>query len=379
MRSRRIALGASSVAVAALSMVAFLPLAVTWASASVVRRPHPLSMKRSSDPFAVVSSTPASGAAGVSPNGQVIVRFSEVLSPKSILPSLAPSTVGSWQVRGTTFVFTPRADFIPLSDITLTIPGGPSGIVSSKGARLFHTVVDHFQIANGSILRLQELLSMLDYSPLAIKSRPHALSVKNVLGQRSALYRAPVRVFSWRSSGWPVSLQVLWKQGLYNIFTEGEVMSFQADHGLIPNGALTSSLWSALLNAYQHHQVNTGGYNYAVADKRSPETLTVWHNGKVVVSSLANTGISVSPTADGNFAVYERLRSQVMRGTNPNGSSYADFVQYVAYFNGNDAVHYMPRAQYGYPQSLGCVELPFQSAAVAWPYLAYGTLVSVVN
>jgi len=156
-------------------------------------------------------------------------------------------------------------------------------------------------------------------------------------------------------------------------------MSFQADHGLDPNGALSATLWSSLLNAYQARQMNSGGYNYAVANKSSPQVLTIWHDGHVVLTSPANTGISVSPTVDGNFAVYLRLRSQVMRGTNPNGSHYADPVQYVAYFNGNDAVHYMPRAQYGYPQSLGCIELPLANAAVAWSYLAYGTLVSVVN
>ena len=47
-----------------------------------------------------------------------------------------------------------------------------------------------------------------------------------------------------------------------------------------------------------------------------------------------------------------------MRGTNPDGGTYADPVQFVAYFNGGDALHYMPRTSYGDPQSLGCVELP---------------------
>ncbi len=41
------------------------------------------------------------------------------------------------------------------------------------------------------------------------------------------------------------------------------------------------------------------------------------------------------------------------------------------------AVHYFPRASYGFPQSLGCVELPLGPAAKAWPFLTYGTLVTV--
>jgi hypothetical protein len=49
----------------------------------------------------------------------------------------------------------------------------------------------------------------------------------------------------------------------------------------------------------------------------------------------------------------------------------------VSYFNGSDAVHYYPRGSYGWPQSLGCVELPYDQAQKAWPFLTYGTLVTV--
>ena len=41
------------------------------------------------------------------------------------------------------------------------------------------------------------------------------------------------------------------------------------------------------------------------------------------------------------------------------------------------AVHYFPRGGYGYQQSLGCVELPYNAAARAYPYLTYGSLVTV--
>ncbi len=131
--------------------------------------------------------------------------------------------------------------------------------------------------------------------------------------------------------------------------------------------------------ALASNSVNTGGYDYAFASKATPESLTIFHNGRVVLHTPANTGIGASPTPDGTFPVYERLRRQVIRGHNPDGSSYADLVQYIAYFNGNDAVHYMDRADYGIPQSLGCIELPLSDAAQAWPYLAYGTLVTIVG
>ena len=68
-----------------------------------------------------------------------------------------------------------------------------------------------------------------------------------------------------------------------------------------------------------------------------------------------------------------------MRGTNPDGSQYANPVYYVSYFNGGDAVHYFARGGYGYNQSLGCVELPWDAAKKAYPYLTYGSLVTVTG
>ena len=150
----------------------------------------------------------------------------------------------------------------------------------------------------------------------------------------------------------------MWQPGVDNTFTRGLIMSFQADHGLIPNGEVDAGLWTSMIGALAANTVNTGGYNYALADKANPQSLTIYHDGVVVLRSLANMGIAGSPTPDGTFPVYTRLRRQVMRGTNPDGRRYADLVQFIAYFNGNDAVHYMDRADYGIPQSLGCVELP---------------------
>lgn len=365
--------------ISAFSVVALIPVSSALASQNSARMSARGSVAHATGPFAVIATTPATGATGVLPSAPIVVKFSEALSPRSPMPSLVPSTPGSWSVHKSEYVFTPRADFIPLSDVKLTIPGGSSGIRSATGGHLARTVTDTLQIANGSILRLQQLLSLTDYSPLRWRQARPRLPINDVVGQRAALYRVLNGEFLWRYSGWPANLQVLWKSGQYNVFTEGMVMSFQADHGLAANGVLSSSLWSSLLNAYQARQINSGGYNYGLANKTSPETLTIWHDGHVVLTSPSNTGISVSPTVDGNFTVYLRYRSQIMKGTNPNGSHYADPVQYVAYFNGNDAVHYMPRAGYGSPQSLGCIELPLTNAAVAWPYLAYGTIVSVIN
>jgi len=189
--------------------------------------------------------------------------------------------------------------------------------------------------------------------------------------------------FSWRWAGIPTTLARLWSPGQYNTVLEGAIWAFEAVVGLPMDGQITGPEVSALTAAAQNPSanMNPNGYTYSLAQESSgtstPETLTVWHTGVVVQSTLANTGIASTPTAIGTFPVYIRYRNQVMTGLNPTGTPYADPVQYVSYFTGGDAIHYMPRAQYGYPQSLGCVEIPLGPASVIWQYTYYGSLVTV--
>ena len=124
-------------------------------------------------------------------------------------------------------------------------------------------------------------------------------------------------------------------------------------------------------------QSNKHGYTYAIAKEGSPETLTIWHDGRIVLHTLANTGIAVAPTTIGTSPVYLRYYFQIMKGKNPDGTKYADPVYYVSYFRAGEAVHFFNRGTYGWPQSLGCVELPLAGAKKAYPFLTYGSLVTV--
>jgi hypothetical protein len=109
-----------------------------------------------------------------------------------------------------------------------------------------------------------------------------------------------------------------------------------------------------------------------------PQNIRVWHNGKIVVHGPVNTGISVAPTATGTYAVYEHLAVTTMSGLNPNGTPYHDpGIPWVSSLNGGDALHGFIRASYGFPQSLGCVEMPFSEAGQVWPYTPVGTIVNV--
>ncbi|HZE05532.1 MAG TPA: L,D-transpeptidase family protein [Solirubrobacteraceae bacterium] len=306
----------------------------------------------------------------------VQVRFSTPLAPlaDSPAPRVEPSAPGRWsEPTPTTLQFTPAAAYLPGTAVTAIIP---RGLRAADGARLRHPVKIKYRAAGGSPQRLIQLLAQLRYLPVHFISH-HRVSPRDAAAQRRAVYAPPKGRLRF-GHGWPARLHGLWAHNR-SLVIGGAVRAFESQHGLTVDGVAGPQVWRALLSARVHSRFNTAGYTYAVASESSPETLTVYHNGRAVVRTPANTGVAGAPTALGTYPVYERLRSQTMQGTNLNGSHYADFVQWVAYFNGGDAVHYMPRSSYGYPQSLGCVELPYAAAKSAWGYLTYGTLVSVVG
>jgi hypothetical protein len=302
------------------------------------------------------------------------VRFSQPLAASPLVtPTLLPRLAGRWRRVGPrTLRFVAASAYEPGTRVTLTVP---AGVLAAAGGRLTRAAREHYVVRAPSMLRLVQLLATLGYLPVHFVSA-HKPPAGDRRAQMSALFSPPPGRLAV-GHGWPASLRSLWN-GQRALVIRGAVMNFQSQHGLAMTGVLAPALWRPLIAAVLHHQFNRTGYTYAVASEATPETLTLYHNGVVVLDTLANTGISVSPTALGTYPVYERLRSQVMQGVNPDGVPYADPVQFVSYFNGGDAVHYMPRASYGYPQSLGCVELPYAAAARAWGYITYGTLVTVL-
>jgi len=357
-------------------------------------------------PLRVISVSPAAGARGVDGGDPVVVTFSAPLAPGSPLPMLRPATgprtgtatgprtgtaagpaiPGSWQRAGASLTFQPAVPLSPSSLFTLRIPGGPAGVRSASGALLARPQVASFRTGAWSTRRLSELLAQLGYLPLSW--HPFAARGRQLTGaepadaglaaQAAAAYSPPAGTFRWHR-GYPGSLHAEWHAGGPNLILTGAVMAFESQHGMTMDGVAGPSVWHAIFRAAALYQRNPDGYSYALASKGIPETLTIWHDGRIVLSTPANTGIPVAPTADGTFPVYLRYRFQIMRGINPDGSSYADPVSFVSYFDGGEAVHYFPRGSYGFPQSLGCVELPLGAAAAAWPYLTYGSLVTVAG
>jgi lipoprotein-anchoring transpeptidase ErfK/SrfK len=155
-------------------------------------------------------------------------------------------------------------------------------------------------------------------------------------------------------------------------------MTFQSQSNIPVTGEANPTTWSDLLNAVNSDQIDPAPYNYVDVSMALPETLTLYIGGQAKFHTLVNTGISAAPTAAGTYPVYSRFLVTTMTGLNPDGSHYSDpGIPDVSYFNGGDALHGFIRATYGWPQSLGCVEMPFTSAATVFPHTPIGTLVTV--
>jgi len=377
--------GAAVVLLAGVAIVAFASPGghadpVSAAQAAAVTHQH-----RPAVALQVLSVTPAAGAKGVNGAAPIRVQFSAPLAADTPMPALSPRIAGSWQVDGDTAVFTPAVGYFQNSKVRLTIPGGANGMLSAAGASagagglLAANVAESFTTGSFSTLRLQQLLSQLGYLPLTwTAAATTVISPSNANAELSAAYKPPAGAFSW-SGSYPSTLTDLWESGAGNILDVGAIRAFESVTGLTMDGIAGRTVWSDLFSAVADGKDNPDGYTYALASQNSPETLTIWHNGQLVLKTLANTGIAASPTVDGTFPVYLKFYFSYMKGTNPDGTKYDDPVYYANYFNGGDAVHQFARYSYGWYQSLGCVELPWDAAKAAYSYLSYGSLVTVIG
>jgi lipoprotein-anchoring transpeptidase ErfK/SrfK len=324
-------------------------------------------------PLRIVSSTPSAGAQDVPFDTTLTVSFSEPVADYSAYPTLDPPVAGTWQPDGPdTLAFTPAGSLPPGVTETITVPGGAGGVAGTDGALLSSDTSIPFTVAPMSTLRTQELLAELGYLPLTFT--PAGASSPSV---PTAAEEAGT--FAWKWTTMPAAFTSLWSQGQPNVITTGAVMAFEAQHGLATDGKAGPEVWAALLSAAADHQTDSdANYDWVDVSTTLPESVTVWRNGAPVYHTLANTGIAAAPTALGTWPVYLRYTSTTMSGTNPDGTHYDDpGVPWVSYFNGGDALHGFVRPGYGYPQSLGCVEMPPANAAVVYPLTPLGTLVTV--
>lgn len=321
--------------------------------------------------FHVSSTTPASGATGIASNTQLTVRFDAPLDEGGAMPTLSPPVAGSWQkASDNDLVFTPTAPFVPFQKYELSIPGGRGGMKSATGAHLDRAKTVTFTIADGSVLRLQQLLAQIGYLPVAYAATP--TSPQDMATPQPG-------TFSWRWPGLPTQLTSQWVPGTVGPITKGAIMMFETENGLSVDGQAGPEVWATLLRDVLNDKSNTEPLTYVLVTKFSPEHLTAWVDGSLKFHDiLVNTGVPGADTTDGTFQVFEHVRYSDMKGTDVTGTKYTDpHVPWASYFDGGEALHGYPRATYGWPQSNGCVEMRISTAGAMWPYTPIGTVVTV--
>jgi lipoprotein-anchoring transpeptidase ErfK/SrfK len=355
---------------------------------------NPAAPARPVVPLRIVSVTPNDGTTQANGAAPIKVTFNEPVAANTHRPTLSPPTVGNWIISGDSIIFQPRVGYAPGTQVTMTVPGGANGVqaagpdstgtttTAATGAGLLaKSATVSFTTGTYSVLRLQQLLTQLGYLPLTWTPADPAtgtIPATNANAQLSAAYQPPAGSFAFRS-GYPWQLTSQWRTGKATILVHGAVMAFEHDRGLAMDGQAGPVVWSRLLAAVARNEQNPNGYTYSLADQHSPETLRVWHNGKMIETTPVNTGVPGAGTQDGTFAVYLRYQVTIMKGTNVDGSKYTDTVHWVSYFHGGDALHYFPRPGYGYYQSNGCVEMQLTPAKYIWNFTTYGSLVTVAG
>ncbi|MFZ0040982.1 MAG: L,D-transpeptidase family protein [Solirubrobacteraceae bacterium] len=332
--------------------------AVSWfpatGAATAVASPAPGTKIKSDTPITLTFSKPVAKAVG------------------SHLPPVSPNTQGSWhQLNSHAMVFRPEGYGYGLgANVTIPLPNGVR-VVGQTGANAT------WNVPAGSTTRLQQMLALLGYLPQRFKYDGPGVGL-TYADQEAAAIKPPAGRFVWRWSSTPGWLKSDWQPGSFGEITKGALMAFENNNGMTADGLAGPQVWKALMNAVIHDQKYSFGYTVVDVSEGSPESESTWHNGKTVASGPVNTGIPATPTATGTFAVFEHAPSVTMSGTNADGSHYVDpGIPDVSYFNGGDALHGFIRGSYGYPQSDGCVEMPYSEAASVYPYTPIGTIVHV--
>jgi len=311
------------------------------------------------------------------PRRSIVVRFSAALRTDTPTPVLSPKVAGDWVITGATARFRPAGGYPPQAKLTLTIPSGTSGVVGQAGGLLGHSKVVHAQTGTPGPLFAEQILARLHYLPL----KTSAPAPTSLAQETSDVFTPPAGRFTWRFHNTPSALASQWNPDSYNTLLQGALVDFQHQADITADGFLGPQTWAALLRAQAANRVDPAPYTYIYANlAERPQTLSVWKDGSIVITSPTNGGVPGALTPVGTFPIYERLTSTTMSGTNPDGSHYSDpGVPWVNYFSGGSAVHGFPRASYGSPQSVGCLELPIATAHVVFDTVGYGTLVTVYN
>ena len=206
---------------------------------------------------------------------------------------------GTWQGAGTTTLeFVPSKGFGQLAHVKVTVPGGATGVRTAQGALLGKTVRLHFKTGSYQPARLAELLAQLGYLPLTWTASAGAAvpAATDAAGQLAAAYSPPQGSYTWKP-GYPSQLKAFWQNGAPDsLILKGAVMAFEANQGLAVDGVAGQRGLDRPAAGRRREQAEPQRLHLRGGQRRQPGAAHVWHDGRVIMQSPANTGIAAAPT-----------------------------------------------------------------------------------
>lgn len=133
---------------------------------------------------------------------------------------------------------------------------------------------------------------------------------------------------------------------------------------------------SATIQHYKVVYVNT--YDKWLLADLSNHMMYAYEQDRLVNSFPMSAGAPETPTVVGQFAIYQKYRSQTMRGPNTDGTSYSvPNVEWVSYFHEAYAIHgnyWRPASTFGsLNTSHGCIGMPNASSRWIYEWAPIGT------
>ena len=131
-----------------------------------------------------------------------------------------------------------------------------------------------------------------------------------------------------------------------------------------------------------NNTVNVKAYAKWLIVDVTTKRMYAYEKDKLVKSFLVSAGAPLTPTVEGQFSIFRKVRVQDMRGANADGSRYFQpSVQYVNYFFRDYAIHgnyWRPLSYFGNVNSShGCVGIVNSDAAWIYDWAVVGTPVIV--
>ncbi len=236
---------------------------------------------------AVASPKPGST---INPTTPITINFSKPVSKVlgSHTPTLTPATTGSWKrISSHAIQFTPSGYGYGLdAHVQIAMPNG----VRLLGGTSDTATSGSWTVPSGSVVRAQQILAGLGYLPVTFKYSGKGVG-DTASDQENAAVDPPKGSFNWRYPNTPGQLMEQWKPGASGVVTQGAIMMFETDHDMTADGVLGPAVWKALINANVHGQKSSFGYTFVmVHEADSGEYTTLWHSGKTIITTPANTG-----------------------------------------------------------------------------------------